>query len=295
MDRILNYLNRLPGTVLVLNAATIWSVTALLTKTVQVNAVLLPCLRGLIAGVILLPFFRPGKLERKPQLWTLGAVAPLMMLLAVFAYRYTTAANAAALYFSAPLWIFLIGTVKRRRADTRVLPSILILVVGILAILSEPNAGSNQLGNLIALTTGVLNAVVCLCLGATKMDQRINYVAFFCWTCFLLIGAFALVTQPQVFLEIPHYDLRTWGMLLLMALTQMVLPYFFFCAALQKIPVQRASILNLLEFILSPVWTLVFLGEIPTAYGVVGWGLILAGLLLNEILTKRAGAGNSQA
>lgn len=294
MNWILNYLNRLSGTVLVLLAAIIWSVTALLTKTVQVNAVLLPCLRGLIAGVILLPFFHPGKLERKPQLWTLGVVAPLMMLLAVLAYRYTTAANAAALYFSAPLWIFLFGTVKQRGADAKVLPSILILVVGILTIMSEPNAGSNQLGNLIALTTGILNAVVCLCLGKTKMEQRINYVTFFCWTCFLLIGTFALVTQPQAFLEILNYDLRTWGMLLIMALTQMVLPYFFFCTALQKISVQRASILNLLEFILSPVWTLIFLGEMPTSYGVTGWGLILIGLLLNEILTKRGGTGERQ-
>ena len=283
MSTIMKFLNRFPGSILVFAAATVWSLTALLTKAVQVNAVLLPGLRGMLAGIVLLPFFRPRELEYTPQLGILVVVFPVMNLLAVFAYRYTAAANASALYFSAPLWIFLYTCIRTKKINLHIIPPLLVIVLGIIVILLEPNVGNNQVGNLIAAATGVLNAAVCLCLGTTKMEQRINYVALFCWACFLFTCGYSFFFQPHLFREAASYELPTWGVLLAMALVQQVIPYFLFCAALQKIPVQRASILNLLEFILSPVWTFLFLHEIPTAFGMVGWCLILGGLILSEL------------
>lgn len=294
MPAISKYLSRFSGTTLVLLASLSWSATALLVKTVAVSSPLIPFLRSLLAGIILLPLFRPRELARTPQLAVMALTFPTMQLITSFSYRLTTAANASALYFSAPLWVFLYQTWRSRRLDRKALPAVALIVAGIVIILLEPNTGSNQFGNFIAAISGVLNAVFCLCLGTTDMSQRFNYVAFSAWSTALLTGLFNLAVQPEVFLEIPTYPVTTWLVLLIMALTQLVLPYFFFCEALQKISIQRVTILNESEFVFSPIWTLVLLQEIPTAYGCIGWLLILGGLLLNEIISMRKGKGQPQ-
>ena len=288
MEAALKALSRFSGTSLVLFASLSWSATGVLIKTVPVSSPLIPCLRCLIGGIILLPFFHPKELARTPQLGIMALVFPTMQLITAYSYRLTTAANASALFFSAPLWVFVYQTVRSRGLDRKTLPAVALIAAGIIAILLEPNSGSNQFGNIIAAFSGVFNAAFCLCLGTTDMSQRLNYVAFSAWSTAILVGLFNLITQPAVFSEIPHYGADAWGTLLVMAITQLVLPYFLFCAALQKISIQRVTILNESEFVLSPVWTLLLLHEIPTIYGIAGWALILFGLLLNEFISARS-------
>lgn len=281
-------LARFSGTTLVLLASLSWSATAFFIKTVSVSSPLLPMLRALLAGLILLPYFHPRKLVKAPELAIMAVTFPTLQLITAFSYRLTTAANAAALFFSAPLWVFLYQAVRSRKLDRKSLSSVLLIILGIVVILAEPNTGSNQFGNFIAAISGILNAVFCICLGTTDMSQRFNYVAFSAWSTVVLTGLFNAAVQPQIFLEIPDYSAATWLTLLVMALTQLVLPYFFFCAALEKISIQRVTILNETEFVLSPIWTFIFLHEIPTAYGMVGWVLILAGLFVGELMAARA-------
>ena len=87
-------------------------------------------------------------------------------------------------------------------------------------------------------------------------------------------------------------------MLLIMAVSQQVIPYFLYGVGLAKLPLFRCSMLALGEFLLAPVWTLLFLSDKPSIFGFIGWLLILAGLLLNLFLDNKtekdpvpAGAG----
>ena len=77
-------------------------------------------------------------------------------------------------------------------------------------------------------------------------------------------------------------------MLLVMAVSQQVIPYFLYGVGLTKLPLFRCSMLALGEFLLAPVWTLLFLSDMPTLFGFIGWLLILAGLLLNLFLDNQA-------
>lgn len=285
-------LARFSGVTLVLLASLSWSATAFFIKSVSVSSALLPMLRALLGGLILLPCFHPRKLAKTPELAIIAFTFPTLQLITAFSYRLTTAANASALFFSAPLWVFLYQAIRSRKPDQKSFLPVLLIILGIAAILIEPNTGSNQFGNLIAAFSGILNAVFCICLGSTDMTQRLNHVAFSAWSTVVLTGLFNAIVQPGLFSEILNYSVITWLTLLIMALTQLVLPYFFFCAALEKISIQRVTILNETEFVLSPIWTFLFLHEIPTVYGMAGWILILAGLLVGECAAARAARHN---
>ena len=285
---------RMPGSLLVLIAALFWSTSSLVVKVIEVDAVLLAAFRGLLSGIILLPLFRPAKLNRNWRLLATGFLSAAISICSFLAHRFTTAANATALYYSAPLWVFLLTLRTQKNKAKTALPLVLI-VAGIFVILMEPNSGSNRLGNCLAVMAGMCNAVFSISLGETELSQRMNYVAFWGWSAGVLISLFVVLTQPQSLAAVPTYSLFTWIMMIVMALTQCVVPYFFYCAALQKVSVQRASLLSVLEFIIAPVWTFLFLHEFPTKYGAAGWILILIGILLSEMIclllrTKRSEA-----
>ena len=273
------------GAIFICLASVSWSTTALLIKMVAVSSSLLSGLRCLIAGLILIPCLRLKSLRITPLFLLVSLVSASGQMISSYSYRLTTATNASALFFSSPLWIFIYGIVFHRNLDRRSLPGVLLITLGIITILLEPNKGNNAVGNILAAFTGIINAFVYVSLGKTKSRDRMQLIAFMAWMSFAFTVIFNLLTNRSVFSEIPSYPPSTWFLLLIMALTQTVIPYILLCEGMKIVPVQRTAILSETEFILAPVWTLLLLHEIPTSYGMAGWLLVLLGLLVNEMVS----------
>ena len=68
---------------------------------------------------------------------------------------------------------------------------------------------------------------------------------------------------------------------------QVSLSYAFYFKGLRTVPLQKASIITLLEVLLSPTWTLLLLGDRPSVYGFVCWICILSGLLVESVLKPK--------
>ncbi|MBR5430440.1 MAG: DMT family transporter [Firmicutes bacterium] len=289
------YINRMSGTWAVLIAAVSWSLSPFLVKLVTIDPVILPCLRNLMAGVILLPFAKWRDIKVEPRLFVILPAFSCISLLCVMAFRYTAAANATALYYSSPLWIFAFTCFKARGVRRRAIPSVLLLLAGIIIIVLEPKTGTNQFGNFMGILGGVAFACFAVNYNAIPYSRRISYLClanlFACPFILLVI----LLLQPASLGEIGGYTGYIWFMLLIMAVTQQVIPYFLYGVGLAKLPIFRVSMLALGEFILSPVWTLLFLSDKPTVFGFVGWLLILGGLLLNLLLDKTTDAAPAEA
>ncbi|MDO4581434.1 MAG: DMT family transporter [Bacillota bacterium] len=281
------YLNRLPGTAAVLIATVFWSLSPAMVKAVNIDAMLLPCLRAVIAGLLLLPFFKPRQLRFDWRLLLMATAFSCISLFAVMAFRYTATANATALYFSSPLWVFIFTSIVARKIKLGGIPSVLLLALGIFIILLEPKSGSNQLGNIMGICAGVAFATFALSFDRVEHARRMNYLAACNLYAAPFIALVILISSPQLFAEVGGYDAGPWLMLLLMAVTQQIIPYYLYGIGLSKLPVFRVSMLGLGEFVLSPVWTLILLRDIPTWYGFCGWLLIFAGLVLNLYLSFR--------
>ena len=59
---------------------------------------------------------------------------------------------------------------------------------------------------------------------------------------------------------------------------QLGVPYYLFSKGLERISLQEASLIVLVEPVLNPVWVALAFGEIPSRATLIGGGIILLGL-----------------
>jgi drug/metabolite transporter (DMT)-like permease len=107
-------------------------------------------------------------MSRRRFSWKLAlllAAYPVMTTSFVLANKWTTAANAVAIQYTAPLWIFagaaVLGSI--RLSWRRLLP-MAVIAAGIVLFLTEPIQGSSLQGNLTALVSGVSFALTIVAL-----------------------------------------------------------------------------------------------------------------------------------
>jgi drug/metabolite transporter (DMT)-like permease len=171
---------------------------------------------------------------------------------------------------------------------------VLLLLAGIVVIVLEPKLSSNQLGNMMGLAAGFCFACYMLCFDRVPHAARITHLTICNLSAAPLILIVILLWQPQSLQQISGLAPSIWLFLLLMAVTQQMIPYFLYGIGLSKLPIFQVSMLGLGEFILAPVWTFLLLGDVPTIYGISGWILILAGLLLNLYMNAKEERNVSQ-
>lgn len=278
---MMKLLDRLSGTTAVLLAAFMWSLSPLLVKSVTVHPLLIVGLRAALGGLMLTPFFHPRQITWSPRLLLLCVPFCFCSVCAVFSFRYTAAANATALYYSAPLWIFLATCLSRRHLDKKDLIPVLLLLAGIVIILAEPKSGVNKFGDFMGLCAGACFAAYSYSYRRIPYHQRLNYLALCNMLAVPLVAILVLLIEPAAFREVAGYTPRVWLLILVMTVTQPVLPFMLYSVGLAKLPLLRASMLSLGEFVLAPIWTLLLVADIPSSAGIAGWLLILGGLLLN--------------
>jgi drug/metabolite transporter (DMT)-like permease len=189
----------------------------------------------------------------------------------VSANKFTSAANAIVLQYTAPIFVFLFSWLVLREKVARLnLGALAVAMIGI-AIISGDSAGQPEMaGVLLALLSGLLFAAYMINL------QRMASIGavFLTWvnniSCALLLFWFV---QERL-------DL-TWteGMILaVMGAVQLGLPYFLFSRGLRTVSLQEASLIALIEPVLNPLWVALLVGEIPSRATLVGGGMILLGL-----------------
>jgi drug/metabolite transporter (DMT)-like permease len=95
---------------------------------------------------------------------------------------------------------------------------------------------------------------------------------------FLVAALFWLVFVPPTAIAAAHYDARTWGLFLLIALGSALVPFGFFYAGLARLDASRAGIIALLEPIVAIGSSAWWLKEGLTLSQAAGAALILLGV-----------------
>lgn len=277
--KISDAVNSLSGSWLIFIGAALWSTSGGVTKSFEMDAVMQACVRSLMAGVLLLPCLKPKQMVIDK--WAVGYVVSFIavIILILSSIRLTTAANALALQFTAPLWIFLWGLLVHRKRPSRLRIIIMaIMLLGIVVMLCEPNTGSNLLGNILGVCAGAAFAGVSVCLKQVRLGGNLSTIAFanICAGPIILLG---LLLLPGYTMHVPS---NAWLYIAYLAVFQLVGGYVFYMLGLRKVTPQKATILSIWEFILTPVWALLLVGELPTEYGAIGWVILLAAIMLEN-------------
>ncbi|MBN2879224.1 MAG: DMT family transporter [Clostridia bacterium] len=270
------------GRLYIFIAAVIWSMGGFLIKNIDASPAFIALGRSAIAGVFLSPFIRFKKIKNIKKLIFLSLSYSTCLTTFVISTKLTAAANAIAIQYSSPLFLFLGLWLYRKKLDTRKVVPMILILLGIISFLLEPVTGSNMSGNLLALVSGIAFAFVIYLFGFDYGISGIGLTALLN----ILIVPFAAIVVPWKNVLYPT-DLKSILCLAILGIVQIGISYVFFYEGRKKVTSLDASILTLIEPVLNPIWVFILLSEKPTVYAFFGMSLILLAQLLNTYLEYR--------
>ena len=225
--------------------------------------------RAFFAGLMLAPTLRAGDIRFKPMMLAMLVCFALMNASFISAQALGTAANAILLQNSAPLWLYLVSIYWLREPPDR--RSTISLFVGMLGIaIIVLGGGGEALVMGIGLFSGLMYAGVILGLRMLR-DLPSNWLTV--WNH--LLGSLLLL---PIVLTLSPPSWEQYLVLVAFGTIQLGLPYWLMARGLRAVSAPEAGAITLLEPILTPVWTYLIAGELPTLWTCVGGAVILGAL-----------------
>lgn len=262
--------------------AALWSIAGILMKFIPWNGFALAGMRSLIAGLTILLYMRLAHKRFVFSRRTLiaGVLTGSVYICFTVANKLTTAASAIVLQFTDPVFIVLLSAIllrkKPRRADMLV---VLVTLFGIALFFFDQLTPGNLIGNGVAILSGFFMACMYMSVGSLPAEERFSAV---------LIGqSFTfLVGLPAIVLTRPIFSVVTLVCVLLLGVFQLGISYILFVHATLYCPPLACALLAALEPLLNPVWVLLFYGEKPGPYALIGGLIVVTAVTLWCIIGK---------
>ena len=262
--------------------AALWSIAGIFMKFLPWNGFALAGLRSLIAGLTIAVYMLLTKRRFVFSRHTLlaGVLTGSVYICFTLANKLTTAASAIVLQFTDPVFIVLLAALlfhkKPRHADVLV---VLVTLFGIALFFFDQLTPGNLLGNGVAILSGFFMACMYVSVGNLPGDERFSAI---------LIGqSFTfLVGLPAVVLTRPVITGETLLCILILGVFQLGISYILFVHASLRCPPLACALLAALEPLLNPIWVLLFYGEKPGPYALVGSVIVIAAVTLWCIFGK---------
>jgi drug/metabolite transporter (DMT)-like permease len=264
-----------------LAAALLFSTGGAAVKLTTLSGWQVASLRSGIAAVtllLLLPAARRGWSWR-PAL--VGLAYAGTMVTYVLANKLTTAANAIFLQSTAPLYILLLGPlllsepIRRRQVVfmAAIAAGLALFFVGAQPVWAT--APKPLQGNLVGILTGFFWALTIIglrWLGRVGDDETAAPTAAAAVVCGNVTAC--LVTLPMA---LPMVGTRStdWAVVAFLGVFQIALAYVFMVRGVGGVGALEASLLLLLEPVLSPLWAWLVHGEQPTGWALLGGAIII--------------------
>lgn len=210
-----------------------------------------------------------------------GAMWSVMFTCFMVALAYGSVADVLVVMAAAPLMAALLGlVVLREPVPPRTWAAIVIAGAGIVWMVAEGLTADGLSGMAIAFFVPIASAVNIVLLKHT--GARVDLVPT------VLVGALisAAVTLPLAWpLSSSAHDL---AILAGLGVFQLAVPCMMMVRAARHLAPHEIALIGLLEVVLGPLWVWVGAGEAPARATLVGGGLVLAALLLNELVALRS-------
>ncbi|HSF59757.1 MAG TPA: EamA family transporter [Candidatus Binatia bacterium] len=258
-------------------AAVLWSLAGVFIKFLALPALTIVFYRSLFASLFFLFFVR--KSIAVPKMALVVSILAYTAAISAFvsANKITTAANAIALQYTAPMFVFVIVHFLFGEKITGT--NWLSLGLGMLgiAVIGAGSAGQpDAAGVLIALLSGLLFSIYMVSLRFLKGFNPGTLTFLNNLVC-------CLILLPWVASEL-SLSLNEGWIVAVMGVVQLGIPYWLFSKGLEQISVQEASLIVLIEPVLNPLWVALIIGELPSGATLIG-GLCIVGSLAFRYLS----------
>lgn len=252
-------------------------------KYVPWNGAAIAGCRGLVAALTVWAYMRLSKtpIRITRRTWKAAVTMGTTCLLFVVANKLTTAANAIVLQYTAPLFLLVFSTVlygtKFRRSDVL---AVVITAGGIALFFFDQLDGGRLLGNLIAIFTGGTMGLMYLFIGDADPEERLSSVV-------LSNALVALIGVPFLFFTKAEIAPLSVVLILLLGSMQIGIPYILYAKAAKHCPPLTCCLLCTLEPLLNPVWVMLFYGETPGVFALIGGLIVVITITLWTVLGEK--------
>lgn len=257
-------------------------------------SLVMAAMRLSIAALLLLPAWQAlPKTQLQPGAWPLALGAGVFLALHfatwITSFSYTSIAASTTLVNTNPIWVALLSwwLFKEKPSGLTLWGIGVAFGGGLVIALAEPNSAGNNawLGNGLALL-GALAVSLYYLMGREAQKRGFGlglYIA-------VAYGAAAIVLLPlPFFFQTPYlgYPPITYFWILLMALLPQLVGHSSFNYLVRHIPAVLVTLLLLFEPVGASLLGFAVFGELPSATVLLGAGVILMGIALAAIGSRR--------
>ena len=262
-----------------LAAAVLWSTAGAAIKNCSLTGWQVSLGRSFFAALVLFfAFSAARKKPTRPVLFVALAYAATVKLF-VLANKLTTAANAIFIQDAAPLYVALLSPwLLKERASRAELLAVPIYVLGIGLFFGDKLEAGHTEGNLVALASGIAFAFCIMGLRRVRDDRAVAATA---WG-----NLIAVVVSAPFAIDGPIPTTADIGILAFLGVFQLALAYALFAKGLRDVPAVEASLLVLLEPVLSAVWAYLFADETPGPFALAGGAVILGATIWRTVAAR---------
>jgi DME family drug/metabolite transporter len=278
------------GAALIAGAALLWSTGGLFIKLAPMPGLAVAGARALITVLFYLIVLRPKLSHAR---WSTAIAYAGMILTFVTATKLTSAANAIFLQYTGPAYVLLLSPwlLKEPMRRRDVLPIVLSLLGLSLFFVGKMEPG-HALGNALGAVSGLFFGLSVLFLrrdAKTGEGDAIPSTTLGNGLAALIAIPLSLGALHTAFTAPSPAPLLALGGLLWLGVVQMGVAYLLFARGLKRVPAAEASLVSMLEPLLSPLWVFLGTGERPTAWALAGGAVVLGSVLLRTLGDREPG------
>jgi drug/metabolite transporter (DMT)-like permease len=252
---------------LILAAAALWSTAGAAIKLTALNAWQIAGGRSLVAALAVAAMVPASRVRPRPGVLAVALTNAVTVILFVVATKLTTAANAIFLQETAPLWVLLLAPLLLGERPSRgELLSIPVYAAGLALFFVDDLTAGQLTGKLCALGSGLAFGVTIVGLRHLREEGP----GALLWGSVIA----AVVTLP-LWGSGPAATPADLALLLFLGVFQLALAYVCFARGLAGVTAVEASLLMLLEPVLSPIWAYLVVGERPGPWALGGGAIVL--------------------
>ncbi|MEO8209924.1 MAG: DMT family transporter [bacterium] len=275
------------GLIFISFAALLWSSGGLFIKVLSLDAYQISFYRSLIAvlTIVVISIFRKSSLKFEFDIISIlcSITYAFILILFVIATKLTTAANAIFLQFTAPIYLLILEPIfLKTKFEKRNLIALIFCLMGMTLFFFGRLDFSNIKGNLFAIGSGICFALFSLFLKWKKQLHKTESTIIYIVAGNFLVCVFCL---PVVFDKL-IIDPSQFLILIFMGVFQIGISYIIFNEGIKYISATESMIIAMLEAVLNPVWVFLGVGEVPTAYAIIGSIIILLAILWRNFFVK---------
>ena len=275
------------GLVFISIAALMWSSGGLFIKILTLDAFQISFFRSAIAAITIIVITRSRKEKLDFQFDLISVLCSLsyasILILYVMAVKLTTVANAIFLQFTAPIYLLVLEPVfLKTKFEKRNLVAIIFCIFGMTLFFFGKLEWSGIQGNLLAIGSGISFALFTLFLKWKRQLHKRENTMVYIVVGNVLVSIFCF---PLIMNNI-SLDFTQSLILLYMGIFQIGISYIIFNEGIKYISATESMIIAMLEAILSPIWVLIGIGEVPSVYAIIGSLIIMITILWRNLFLK---------